>query len=182
MRNLAIAIAGFLVGAALIVGVALVIPQHMSVTVKNLSPQTSMSGHMSSVGGTMNGDGMMTSAVTTAAPASLVKLTIQHVQRGCHVWSNGSTTNAMMRLRLKPGQRLAIVDEDVDAHQMMQLAGPMHMNMGGPMMMNHSVTLSFMKKGVYRLGTKTVQMPGGASMDVKTIGPDNRLRLVVTVA
>ena len=49
------------------------------------------------------------------------------------------------------------------------------------MMMNHGMALSFMKKGVYRLGTRTVEMPGGR-MDVKTIGPDNRLRLVVTVA
>jgi hypothetical protein len=54
--------------------------------------------------------------------------------------------------------------------------------MGGPMMMNHGVTLSFMKKGVYRLGTETVEMPGGMSLDVKTIGSDNKLRLVVTVA
>lgn len=37
------------------------------------------------------------------------------------------------------------------------------------------------KAGVYRLGTKTVEMPGGME-EVKTIGPDNKLRLVVTVA
>ena len=46
---------------------------------------------------------------------------------------------------------------------------------------NRGMTLSFMKKGVYRLGTRTVEMPG-LGMDVKTIGPDNHLRLVVTVA
>ena len=63
---------------------------------------------------------------------------------------------------------------------MMQFAGPARMRMGGPMMMNGGMTLSFSKKGVYRLGTKTVEMPG--AMDVKTIGPDNNLRLVVTVA
>jgi hypothetical protein len=50
------------------------------------------------------------------------------------------------------------------------------------MMTNHRMMLSFSKKGVYRFGTKTVEMPGGMSMDVKTIGPDNKLRLVVTVA
>jgi hypothetical protein len=38
-----------------------------------------------------------------------------------------------------------------------------------------------MKKGVYRLATKTVEVPSGG-MDVKTIGPDNHLRLAVTVA
>ena len=44
-----------------------------------------------------------------------------------------------------------------------------------------AMTLTFMKKGVYRLGTTTVEMPSGG-MDVKTVGPDNHLRLVVTVA
>ena len=128
----------------------------------------------------MSGSGMMTAAVATAVPAT-EKLTIQHVLRGCHVWSNGTTTAALMRLHLKPGQRLTILNDDVDdAHQMLQFAGPMHMRMGGPLMMSHGVTLTFMKKGVYRLGTKTVAMPG--SMAFKTIGPDNKLRLVVTVA
>jgi hypothetical protein len=48
-------------------------------------------------------------------------------------------------------------------------------------MTNDGMTLRFMKKGVYRLGTKTVEMKG-SGMDVKTVGPDNHLRLVVTVA
>lgn len=49
------------------------------------------------------------------------------------------------------------------------------------MMMNCGLTLEFTRKGIYRLGTKTVQMPGGG-MDVKTVGPDNHLRLMVAVA
>ena len=63
----------------------------------------------------------------------------------------------------------------------LEFAGPMHLQMGGPMMMNRGMTLAFTKKGVYRLGTQTVEMKGGG-MDVKTVGPDNHLRLVVTVA
>jgi hypothetical protein len=86
-----------------------------------------------------------------------------------------------MRLHLKPGQKLSVLDQDVDAHQMMELAGPMHLQMGRPMIMNHGRTLAFTKKGVYRLGTKTVEMAGGR-MEVKTVGPDNHSRLVVTVA
>ena len=130
----------------------------------------------------MSGSMAMSGAMMTASNAPAAQeLTIQHVQRGCHVWSNGKMTGAMMRLHLRQGQKLSIMDNDVDAHQMMELAGPMHMHMGGPMMMNHERTLTFMKKGVYRLGTKTVEMSGGG-MEVKTIGPDNHLRLVVTVA
>ena len=64
---------------------------------------------------------------------------------------------------------------------MMELVGPMHLQMGGPMMTNHGMTLAFTKKGVYRLDTKNIEMPG-MTMDVKTIGPDNNLRLLVTVA
>jgi hypothetical protein len=31
-------------------------------------------------------------------------------------------------------EKLSILDQDVDAHQMMELAGPMHLQMGGQMM------------------------------------------------
>ncbi len=176
MRNLLIALTGFLVGAGLVVSLALALPRTMTTTVKQSSPQAAMP-----MSRTMSGGSMLSgNSMATYHPA-MAKLTIQHVQKGCHVWSDGQTTGAMMRLHLKPGQKLSILDQDVDAHQMMQLAGPMHLRMGGPMMTSHGMTLAFMKKGVYRLGTKTVEMSGGG-MDVKTNGPDNNLRLLVTVA
>ena len=164
MRNLLLTLTGFIVGAGLIAAVAFALPRQTTVTATGMP-----------IAGAMGG-GMMGA---TAAPAT-AKLSIQHVQKGCHVWSNGKTTAAMMRLHLEVGQKLSILDMDVDAHQMMQFAGPARLRMGGPMMMNRNMTLSFSKKGVYRLGTKTVEMPG--AMQVKTIGPDNKLRLVVTVA
>ena len=163
MRYLLIALAGFLVGTALIAAVAFAVP-----TQSNVRVGMPMAGTA--------GTGMMSTVATTAA----TKLTIQHVQKGCHVWSNGTTSGAMMQLHLKPGQKLSIVDMDVDAHQMMEFAGPARLHMGGPMMMSHSRTISFTARGLYRIGTKTVEMPG--AMDAKTIGPDNNLRLVVTVA
>jgi hypothetical protein len=92
-----------------------------------------------------------------------------------------------MRLTLKQGGKLAILDQDVDAHQLVQLSGPARLRVGGPMLMNHGTVVSFARKGLYRLRTRTVEMPGGTGMNgtgmkVKTIGPDNTLRLVVTVA
>jgi hypothetical protein len=130
----------------------------------------------------MNGSAMMTAAVSPV----VTRLTIEHVLHGCHIWSNGTTTATMMRLHLKVGQRLAILDQDVDPHQMMQFSGPARLHLGGPMMplmTKHALMISFPSKGVYRLGTRTVHMPAGMpSMDVKTIGPDNNLRLLVTVA
>lgn len=165
IRNLLAAFTGLIVAAGIVTAVALAVPRHVTVTTSGMP----MAGAMAT--------GMMSG--TTATPAA-AKLTIQHVQKGCHVWSNGKSTAAMMRLHLKKGQRLTIYDMDVDAHQMMQFGGPARVHMGGPMMMSKSMTLSFPKAGVYRLGTKTVETPG--AMEVKTTGTDNSLRLLVTVA
>lgn len=42
--------------------------------------------------------------------------------------------------------------------------------------------LRFPCAGMYRrLATKTVDLPGQSTPDAKTIGPDNHLRLIVTV-
>lgn len=172
MRNLLVAITGILVGSGLVIGLLVALSQTTNVTVKQAAPQTAAMSHLSS---------QMASGMTATASLATRKLTIQHVQKGCHVWSDGTMRSAMMRLHLKPSQRLSITDMDVDAHQMMQFGGPAHMRMGGPMMMKRGLTLSFAKKGVYRLGTKTVEMEGGG-MQVKTIGPDNKLRLLITVA
>lgn len=63
----------------------------------------------------MNGGiSAMSSGTTASASLATQKLTIQHVQKGCHVWSEGRTTGT--RLHLKPGQKLSILDQDVDAH------------------------------------------------------------------
>ncbi len=164
MRNLLFTLTGFLVGAGMIAAVAFAVPRQTTTTASPLRMGAGMGSNI---------------AVAAASPATAM-LTIQHVQKGCHVWSNGKTTAAMMRLHLKVGQKLSIRDLDVDAHQMLQFTGPARIRIGGPMMMNGGMTLAFSTKGVYRLGTKTVEMPG--AMSVKTIGPDNNLRLVVTVA
>jgi hypothetical protein len=173
MRNLLIATTGFLVGTGLFVALLVALPRTTNVTVEQAAPQAAAMPHM-----TQGGAGMMASAST--APASS-KLTIQHVPRGCHVWSNGKTTSPLMRLMLKPGGTLSILDQDIDAHQLMQLSGPMKLHLGGPMMTSRGMTIAFPRKGVYGLKTKTVEMPG-AAMDDKTVGPDNTLRLMVTVA
>jgi hypothetical protein len=174
MRVILVALTGFLVGSAMAAAVALI-----PLTTSAAAPAAAPSSHMGAAV-MSNGMAMGTSARPTLAGAQIVSLTIQHLQRGCHVWSNGKTTGAMMRLHLKRGQTLSIMDMDVDAHRMTQLAGPMHMQMGGPMMTSHGMKMTFTKKGTYRFGTRTVEMAG--MTDVRTIGPDNKLRLAVTVA
>lgn len=76
----------------------------------------------------------------THAPSPSVgvtKLTIQHVQRGCHVLSDGSRQAASMRLSLKPGPRLQLFDQDIDPHGLVQLAG-LKLQIKGHMMMAHA--------------------------------------------
>lgn len=172
MRNLLLATTGFLVGIGLLIALFVGLAQTTSITVTQATPD------MTGMPQTAQGG---TAMVASASVPATRKLTIQHRQQGCHVWSDGNTTGPMMRLHLKPGQKLSILDQDIDAHQMLQFAGPMHLRMGDPMVMNRGMTIAFTKKGVYRLGTKTVEMSGGG-MEVKTVGPDNQLRLVVTVA
>ena len=177
MRVILVTLAGFLFGSAMTEAVTL-IPLTTSAAARPAAAPGSATGVAATSNGMMSAAGRSTTPMPRTA-----SLTIQHVQRGCHVWSNGRTTGAMMRLHLKPGQTLSIMDMDVDAHQLMQLAGPARLHIGGPMMTADGMKMTFTRRGVYRFGTRTVEMPGMAGMaDVKTIGPDNKLRLVVTVA
>ena len=117
-------------------------------------------------------DGTLISAVTK-------KLTIQHVLKGCHVWSDGSRQAATMTLTLKRGTRLTITDMDIDPHQVLQTAGP-RLGLHGHMMMGGVESIVFKQAGLYQLTTRTVEM--GPMMNAKTVGPDNKLRLTVRVA
>jgi hypothetical protein len=153
MRLILVALTGFLVGSAAVAAVALI-----PLTSGSVRPAAAHSNHMKSMA---MSSGMMGSAKRpTMAGAQRERLTIQHVQRGCHVWSNGKATGAMMRLHLERGQTLSIMDMDVDAHKKMQFAGPMQMPMSGPMMTTHGMEMTFTKKGVYRFGTRPSKRQG----------------------
>jgi plastocyanin len=128
--------------------------------------------HMSSAG--MSG---MMGSVTQAGP-SADQLTILHVQKGCHVWSDGTEQAPAMQLTMKPGQMLRVLNQDVDMHRLMQLGGP-PMMLGGPMSQGQAESLTFTKPGTYKFDTKVLPMKG--MPEVETTGPDNTLRLTVTV-
>jgi hypothetical protein len=129
-----------------------------------------------SPGMNMSSGTMMNGAAATPAASTL---NIVHVQRGCHVWSNGTKSGATMHMTLAGGGTLRITDEDVDPHKLIQVAGPKVM-LGKAMMTGDVAQISFPTNGVYRFTTKTLEMPGMA--EVKTIGPDNHLMLTVNVA
>lgn len=117
-------------------------------------------------------------ALAGAAPSGFTKLVIQHVQRGCHVWSAGGRRSASMRLDLRRGARLVLVDQDLDPQGLVQLAGP-RLPFGNHMMVGKAQTLVFAKPGLYRFRNRVVEM--GPMIKVKTLGPDNVLRLTVSV-
>ena len=124
----------------------------------------------------MNSGTMMGNAAATPAAS---KLNIVHVQRGCHVWSNGTRSGPAMRMMLAAGGTLRITDEDIDPHRLIQVAGPKVM-LGKAMMTGDVAQISFPTKGVYKFTTRTLEMPGMA--EVKTTGPDNHLMLTINVA
>ena len=105
-------------------------------------------------------------------------ITIVHIVQGCHNWTNGSKLAEKAAVTMRPGGKLTILNQDVDAHKVVQLAGP-KIATGAKMVMNKSVSLSFAKTGTYRFKTVTSEIMGMPMM--KTVGPDYRLLLTVNV-
>lgn len=120
----------------------------------------------------------MKSPIVVRGSAGLARLTIVHVQRGCHVWSNGKVTAAGVKVLLRRGERLTVLNQDIDTHQLVRLAGP-KVALGRPLAMNGKTTVRFAKAGVYRLKTKKTAMPG--MPEVETMGTDNVLAAIVVV-
>jgi plastocyanin len=117
---------------------------------------------------------------TAAAAAKTTVLTIHHQMRGCHTWSfDGKTWAAAQQVTLARGSTLKVVNDDVMSHLLVQLSGS-KVAITAPSMshMGAAATVQFEEAGVYTFRTK-----GGAdyAKNVKTVGPDNRLTLRVTV-
>lgn len=110
------------------------------------------------------------------------RLAIVHVLRGCHSWSKGTgSPRAGVKVALRRGQRVTIVNQDLDVHRVVRLAGP-KIALGGPLGMNHRITLRFTRPGLYKLRTRKVEMPDMHGMaEVETIGPDRILVMLVVV-
>jgi plastocyanin len=128
---------------------------------------------------------LVLAAVALAAGSAFAQapktITIRHQMHGCHAWSfAGGPYKASLSIKLAAGTTLTVTDNDLMPHKLIQLAGP-KLRLVSPAMNHMSATakVTFLKKGTYRLGTK----PGEDYMNgVKTIGPDNILRLTVVVS
>ena len=116
-----------------------------------------------------------------AAAAKKANVTIVHVMRGCHVWFYRNSQTPRLTLKLQVGGTLSITNTDAMPHKLIKTSGPAVRFVGKPAMnhMSASVKVVFRHAGVYRFVTKAGEdYPG---MDMKTIGEDNHLRLVVRV-
>jgi plastocyanin len=114
-----------------------------------------------------------------AAPPS-VQVLIRHETKGCHAWSvdNGAFA-AKQKLTAAPGTTITFTDNDVMPHRLVQLAGP-KATLRTPNMHTMSATASvkLLAPGTYVFGTKAGE---DYFKGVKTVGPDNVLRLTVVV-
>jgi hypothetical protein len=172
MSKTLLAIGGFTAGALAIVAIT----QYVDST--DTAPVGSGMGTTAAM--TRNGS-MMGAAPATTTTTRAVALSIRHVRRGCHVWNQNGRQAAMMRISLPRGGRLSILDQDLDAHKLVEVSGPRLM-MPPAMTMMDTAKVRFTHPGVYRLATKTVEVPGAEMPEAPTIGPDNHLQLLVRVA
>ena len=119
-------------------------------------------------------------AGSALATSNSATITIKHQTRGCHSWSlDGKSWRASQSVTLVPGGTLAVVDNDVMPHALVQVRGPKAVLARAAMKhMGATAFVGFPTKGTYVFTTKAGEdyMSG-----VKTIGEDNVLKLVVTV-
>jgi hypothetical protein len=118
-------------------------------------------------------------ALATSSPTA--SLVIQHVKVGCHSWSlNGGKLLVDQSVSLARGGSLAVTDNDVMPHTLIQLSGSKVVIAPRAKLshMGARLTVTFTRPGVYRFATKAGEdyMAG-----VKTVGTDHVLKLTVTV-
>ncbi len=121
-------------------------------------------------------------ASALAAPTQSAKITIRHEMHGCHAWSYaGGAYKATLKVTLKRGTVLSVVNTDVMPHQLVQTTGP-KLKLKTPAMKHMSAVahVTFTKAGVYKLTTRAGEDYPSAK-GIKTMGEDNVLRLTVTV-
>jgi len=107
------------------------------------------------------------------------RLTIVHLQKGCHSWSTGKGAPAAgVKAVLARGQRLTVLNQDIDTHKLVRMSGPA-LALGKALSMNDRFTLTFRTPGIYKLRTKKMHTPG--MPDVETVGPDHMLAMLVVV-
>ena len=135
-------------------------------------------------------------ATAAAAGAPGQALVIHHQLRGCHAWSwNEGASRADQTVSISRGSSITVTNDDLMPHKLIETNGPAvvytRITMGAPMgakkafppamlaRIGATSKITFAKAGTYRF---TTQAGGGYMAPVKTVGPDNTLRLTVHVS
>jgi hypothetical protein len=119
-------------------------------------------------------------ALVVAAPSKTVRLTIIHTVHGCHVWQSKTDLGPSGTLQLHRGDRVQLRVSCPMDFTLTQVRGP-RLPLGDPVVhTGTSRTIAFAKKGVYVLSATNMQ--SSTEMGLQTLGPDNTLRLTVTVS
>ena len=105
----------------------------------------------------------------------------RHQVKGCHSWSvDGGAFKATQSITLRRGATLSVQNTDVMPHTMILTSGPsLHIANATMGKMGARTSMRLVKRGTYRFTTKVGEdyMAG-----VKTVGPDNVLKLTVVVS
>ena len=104
-------------------------------------------------------------------------LEIKHFFRGCHVFTKTETPT--MTARLRRGDRIRLLDHDPMDFDLTQTAGPPVALGDLRLRRSEARMLVFRRAGVYRFEGRNVQT--SEELGLKTLGPDNTLKLIVRV-
>jgi plastocyanin len=118
-------------------------------------------------------------SVAAGAPGT-ASIVIRHQLRGCHTWSvDGGAFKAGQTVDLGAKGTLTITNNDMMPHTLVKTSGPAVRLQGNRTMGHIGAVLkaTFPTAGTYVFTTTA----GEDYMPMKTIGPDNVLRLVVNV-
>jgi plastocyanin len=124
---------------------------------------------------------MMRGAAAAPSAPRMASVAIDHVTRGCHVLDvNGAGPGSpRATIRLAAGGTLRLQDNDVMPHQLVLRSGPAATIVGADMShMGAKSTVNFATPGTYSFTTKAGE---DYIKGVKTLGPDNTIRLKVVV-
>jgi hypothetical protein len=115
-----------------------------------------------------------------AAPSShgTVKVSIIHLQKGCHTWSTSKMQPPTLSLTLHRRDRIHVTNADTSGQRLVQVAGP-RLRFAGALKIGQGTNIGFPKAGVYRFKALAFEVPG--MPEVKTTGPDHDLVLIVRV-
>ena len=123
---------------------------------------------------------VLSGSIGVAAAASpVVRLSIVHTLRGCHVWVSNKVLGPSATITIRPGTRLVIRPSCPMDFDLTQVRGP-RIALGGPRIVRGSSrVLAFPKSGIYRLTVKNVQT--STDVGLQTLGQDNVLVLTIVV-